>query len=610
MTIDMEFDDTPSREAAAERLHASVFLEAGAGTGKSTTLVSRIVNTITSDLDVDILQIAAITFTERAGAELRHRLRERLTQDLAKDPESEQLASALRSLDSATVGTIHSFAQRILRTHALSARLPLGFTVATGAEQLLDKRQRARAVIEHWVDTLPPGIIDTLASYGHSPVDLVPLIEALDEASLRLAPSAFEPGRLINTPRLCEQVADSFSALLGDAQRACSNSDDMLLNVMRASIPPLITLLRACDDDALIDEWRSIHDHHAVFTLGRGGAPTAWSGGTPAEWKARVKSLEPVLMSCLMAPLENAIRQALAVGWQVFAAARDYRASEGVIDFDGLLSRARDLLAGDREVRAQVHDEYRVLLVDEFQDTDPVQWELIRLITSDPDDSTKRPLPGRLIVVGDPKQAIYGFRGADIDTYRAALRLFSDATDPLGEVHPLVTNFRSVAPLLDWVNATFSRGMAGAPNQVAYAPLAIRHDPEHDAPGPAIVVLRDPEPVPDPTNPDKTLSISSMTLEPRLAAQEIARAIDSAWQVTDRDSTGGRAYVRQARFSDVAILYPARTGVDNLLEALDEAGVPYRSGDASLVFRRPCVAGLLAAVAVIDDPSRELDLWL
>lgn len=603
-------DDQHDREAAAQGLDASVFIEAGAGTGKSTTLVARIINTLSDAArDVDVSQIAAITFTERAGGELRSRLRSGLVEAATKSPGDARILGALERLDTATVGTIHSFAQTLLRTHALSAGLPLGFTMATGADASDARRQRARAVVEDWQTSLDDRNQHILSSYGIALTDLRGLVTEIDTAGLRLSDPAFAVPDEATAAGRQARVADAIDDLLRDAAESCSDHEDKVMVALRSGLPALADLLRDGDEDALLAEYATlVKGSHPAFKLGGGGSQKNWTGGSPKEWRDRAKAFEPDVLACLMAPADRAVRTALARAWLLLHQARDERARAGVLEFDDLLSMARDLLRDQPDVRRQVHDAFRVVLVDEFQDTDPVQWQLIRLITADPDDAHAEPmpLPGRLIVVGDPKQAIYSFRGADIDTYLQARALFEDESAPLGDVRSLSTNFRSVEPVLHQVNAIFGAAMSEASHQVDYADLGVRHRPDHPTPGPAVTVLRDPA---APEGVDPVPKVASMRLEPQLIAQEIARAVHDGWQITTPDDDRNRHYTAAAQFSDIAILYPARTGVPALLDALDDAGVPYRSADSGLVFARPAVLGILSAIAVIDDAACELDLW-
>ncbi len=161
----------------------------------------------------------------------------------------------------------------------------------------------------------------------------------------------------------------------------------------------------------------------------------------------------------------------------------------GALDFLDLLIKARDLVRDDAEVREQFRSRFRVLLVDEFQDTDPLQAELLRLLAGEGDESTLR--PGALFIVGDPKQSIYRFRRADVGAYRQ----ISDEFDAAGAVQvTLQTSFRSVPAIQRFVNAAFRPDMTGDRHslQADYVPLAASRD-EHPS-QPAVVALPVPRP--------------------------------------------------------------------------------------------------------------------
>ena len=594
--------DDAARAAASSDLASCLFIEAGAGTGKSSTLVSRILNTLRERPEVPIESIVAITFTERAGGELRHRLRTGLEQALRTDPDNPALRTALDHLDNAIVGTIHSFAQHLLRTHALSAGLPLGFTVISGAQARQARTARIRRAVETWSDTLDGTTITTLAAYDLGPTDLIPLLEATDDAALRLSDAAFDQGTGDHRAE-CTEVADQLNELLKAARAACGDPSDKLMGHIEDRVPALIDRLRRAELADLAREHAALTAAtvYPPFSFGPAGGKAAWGEGGAKEWRDRFKAMEPLIRQCVAGPMEEAVRRAMSVAWGSLKQVRREQIAAGEVGFDDLLRLARDLLQQDRAVRAHAHHDVRVLMVDEFQDTDPVQWDLIRLVTADPDDPAHSPLSGRLVVVGDPKQAIYSFRGANVGTYLMARAQFHGAGSAIGRIERLTTNFRSVAPVLDWVNAVFSAAMAASAHQVDYIPLDIAHRPHHADPGPAVTVVRAAV-----GSEDKVTE-----LEPRLIADRVRAAITQQWQVTTPDPEGrGRSYTRPAQFSDIAILYPARTGVPALLDALDAAGVPYRSADAGIVLTRPVVMGLLAALDVVNDPTAQLDLWL
>ncbi|MCX6413092.1 MAG: UvrD-helicase domain-containing protein, partial [Actinobacteria bacterium] len=387
MSAATELPDKSARDAASTLLGDNAFIEAGAGTGKSTTLVSRILNTITGPSPVSITSIAAITFTERAGAELRHRVRERMAKRLeaSNDTPADQqaLATALRDLDAAPIGTIHSFAQRILRTHALSARLPLGFAPATGADAADDERSRVRAAVEHLQTSLDAGTVAMLDAYGLSPYDLLDVLRRLDAAWLRLDDAAFA-SRGVDVNVLCSGVANDVEDFLLRARDECADPSDKLMVAFEERIPPVVALLRRADPVELAATAAETGGSHPLFKLGNAGGRGAWGDGGAKARRDDLKELAPSLQACLLSPLEGAVRTALAEAWGVMRAHREERARRGIVTFDELLSRARDLVRDDPDVRALLHAEFPLILVDEFQDTDPVQWELVRLITADP----------------------------------------------------------------------------------------------------------------------------------------------------------------------------------------------------------------------------------
>jgi len=152
----------------------------------------------------------------------------------------------------------------------------------------------------------------------------------------------------------------------------------------------------------------------------------------------------------------------------------DYKRQAALLDFDDLLHHARDLLIGNPAVRQALARRYPRILVDEFQDTDPLQAEILWLLCSEGDGSAlwtaRRLRPGSLFLVGDPKQAIYRFRGADVDTYLAAKRALL-AQDP-GSILEITANFRSLSPILEFANSRFQPLLSEAAGQPGFTPLA------------------------------------------------------------------------------------------------------------------------------------------
>jgi len=504
-------------------LKQNVFIEAGAGTGKTETIVRRIVNQLYLNTNLRMNQVAAITFTEKAAAELRVRFRKILLEDSKSgDPKGKLRATELlQNLDTALIGTIHSFAKSVLTEHSVAAGIPVGFRIAneTSSESL--RVTRSRTVVSNAYASLSAKDKQVFYEIGFDSKMMQEMVELMDQ---------------------------KFTRLVGGFNiDQANNQEDYQLAA--------INFINNC--------YQELKDQ-----------------------------------------MED-------------------RCQSGDIEFDDLLVLTLRLLQGDTQVREIVHNKVQVLVVDEFQDTDPVQWEIIKLVTSEPRGSSLKPLPGRLVVVGDPKQAIYAFRGGDINTYLAASTEFPE----FGIQLSLTSNFRSVRGVLDFVNRAFRDDVdvdvLNPLNMgVDYQALDNIHDPEHPDSGPQVVLLKNPSEESfiaetGVENPDeKTLNkvkrdFDYVAFEMKNTALAIRKAIDEQWQVTDKGHAIGyqRVYSRAANFGDVCVLVPVRTHLKTLLKEFESAGVPYRSTDPSIVYNRPLIAGIRDAIAVIAKSDDQAKVW-
>ena len=272
------------------------------------------------------------------------------------------------------------------------------------------------------------------------------------------------------------------------------------------------------------------------------------------------------------------------------------RRQAGTADFDDLLIWSRDLVRDNPLVRDYFHRRFPRILVDEFQDTDPIQAELVMRITANQDAAdwrTLRPAPGHLFVVGDPKQSIYRFRRADIAVYDE-LRRGSLAAG----VRHITQNFRSVPSVLDWANRVFDRVLVEkAGVQPANVPLTpVPPDVPEQRPG--VVAVHG--------SGGGSLSAAEIRGEEGLL---LARTIDRAvnhehWPVRDR-RTG---HQRPCEYSDVAILIPSRTDIEAYTEPLDALHIPYRMEGGTRLYDRQEVRDLVAALHAIDDPNDRISL--
>jgi ATP-dependent exoDNAse (exonuclease V) beta subunit len=580
--------DHPARRLIAEDTARTLFVEAGAGSGKTRSLTDRVVTLVLRDR-VPLSAVAAVTFTERAGAELRDRLRAEFekawrTARSTADPDQERLAGeALDDLDGAAIGTLHSFAQRILTTHPIEAGLP-------PLVEVLDEVASSVAFDERWSvmqrrllddEALSPALLLALSA-GVTLDRLRSLTRALGGSWDLIEDRVLADGRPEVRLPDPEGIIESARSLATRADE-CSSADDRFLG-------------RLTDLADWYHRAVAIDDGADMFVHLNGAAALRFSYGRKQNWP----DLEGLRDECrqwqsevaaLTAEFANATLRPLAfwIAERVLEAAAD-RTAEGRLEFHDLLVLARRLLRQSAEVRGALQRDYRVVLLDEFQDTDPIQLELAVRIAGgrdagDPDWSKVQVPPGSLFVVGDPKQSIYRFRRASIGTYLRAQEWF-------GETVSLTTNFRAVAPVVDWVNEVFGRLIEPHPGaQPEYRPLHAFRDGR--GAGPAVAVLG-VDPHEDGPNADQMRE-----REARDVAAAIGTALSEGWTVQDRRAPGWRPI----RLGDIAILIPARTSLPFLEDALETAAIPFSAESSSLVYQAGEVRDLLAAARTLADPT-------
>ena len=268
------------------------------------------------------------------------------------------------------------------------------------------------------------------------------------------------------------------------------------------------------------------------------------------------------------------------------------KAALGALDFDDLLIRVREL-CNNAAALDELRQRYRYILVDEFQDTDPVQAEIVYLLAGEPGGrGAPEPAPGKLFIVGDPKQSIYRFRKADIEMYERVKERLSKS----GELLSITQNFRSVPGIVEWVNDTFSEIMQ--PGSSGFQPRyeAIHADRKGEG---APVMLLDLE-------LDEENSKAGAVRERE--GQAIARLIHwlTGGGMTVKDSKTGE--VRPVRGGEIAVIYPGTTGIDHYEEPLRAENIPYIVAGGKLYYTREEIRDLATAIWAIEDPYDPLAL--
>jgi ATP-dependent exoDNAse (exonuclease V) beta subunit len=586
--------DEASRERIRTDLRANLFVEAGAGSGKTTMLVERVLALVAAG--VPLAGIAAITFTEKAASELRDRLRTALV-DGAEAPGTSpevrfRYAGALDEIDGAPIGTLHAFAQRLLREHPLDVGLPPAIEVLDELASEIAFDRRWRDHVQRLLDDrhLERSLLLAAAAEVRLPQlrDLARAFAAeWDLVAEQVDPDPPEPPRLDPSA-----VVAAVRALVAARQGV---ADDDRLSQRVDELGAWAATLDTDDELAVLAALRRMPSTRVAAT----GAWRAWgSRDAIRDVRVGVQELER-LRDEVVQPVLHAALHHLAAALRAFTLeGATTRQAAGALEFHDLLVLARDLLRrDDGRVHAVLRERYRCLLVDEFQDTDPIQLELaVRLAAAvsgaGSDWWALTPEPGRLFLVGDPKQSIYRFRRADIAMYlRARDRLGADRV-------VLDANFRTVEPIIGWVNHVFATLITPVPDaQPEYQPLQATRAAldEH----PAVAVLG----VTPHVGP--LLADELRAREAADVAAAVRLALDEGWLVHDAEVPGER---RPARPGDITILLPARTSLPALEEALEAAGLPYRTESSSLVYAAPEIRALLLTLRALADPTDELSL--
>jgi ATP-dependent exoDNAse (exonuclease V) beta subunit len=382
--------------------HGSVFVAAGAGTGKTAVLVERFVRAVVEDgLDVDSLLV--ITYTERAAGELRARIRtallERGRADLALE------------LDGAWVSTIHGFCRRLLGAYPLAAGVDPSFRVLDEPQALVLQAEAFQTALERFCAVDEPDRWRLLATYG-----AVGLRQMLVEVYTTLRSAGRE---LVLEPAARAPLAERIEALREAA--AGLREDGGATDTQRAAAGAALELLEAA---SLPERLLSLGDLKT-----RGPRAAAFSEARDALVAAALEELA--------ARDRELLQELLATFARAYADAKD---AESAVDFEDLQLRARDLLRDDPAIRARERERFRSVMVDEFQDTNRLQTELLDLLC----DGTE----ADLLVVGDEFQSIYGFRHADVAVFR-------ERRSAASTVLPLTRNHRSRPEVLAAVNELF-----------------------------------------------------------------------------------------------------------------------------------------------------------
>ncbi len=593
---------------------ADVAVTAGAGTGKTRTLVARYLSLLLDDLP--LRSIVAITFTKKAAREMRNRVREEVRRYLdsgALDGRARQHWRAVYdALDAARIGTIHSLCSELLRHHPAEAGIDPRFDTLDEAQAALLQAQAVEAALAWAADDARAvrlfadfGVDDLRQSLAGMLSKRLDVAEARDRLGADVWP-AWE-ARLVRPLRAFVEdaaVQAEFAGLLavranGTLARAESAGD--------ALAPQLRETLRLWDEIAAAraaGDWAGVSARLAPLrdTLKQKGRKGNWA---PADPKAAIKALQvhydEQLADYVGQGLDLALDRELATAIlpellrlydRALTFYNEARAARQALDFDDLEAGALALLREHPAVAATWQQEVLALLVDEFQDTNARQRDLLDLLDGG---------AGKRFIVGDGKQSIYRFRGADVTVFREERQTIAGR----GAAYALATSYRAHRALIAGLNALLAPvlGAEEDPARPYIEPFAaLAHHRETPAAGlhPPFIELH--------------LGAGSKTggaldkAADALAARLVALVEGAGITLEGRDPDTGQRCARPLDYGDVAILCRASSAFSTYENALERAGIPFLTVAGRGFYERPEVRDVLNALRALDDPTDDLTL--
>ncbi|MBN1289127.1 MAG: UvrD-helicase domain-containing protein [Actinobacteria bacterium] len=606
--------DGKAREQIKTLLDRNILVEAAAGTGKTTGMMERMVALLVSG-KCRTGTIAAVTFTRKAAAELRSRFQIALEKAAsgAEGEEKENAERALSEIDRAFIGTIHSFCARLLRERPVEAGVDLEFSEIEEEDDMLLRSEAWQLYIAGLIADDPGGMVSEWERLGLNP-------DELESAFIKFAnypdivewPDACETGPSFSeeadrTERYAGFMNGHKNKLPRDAQK-----DKLIPKYKR--IPRVVSHLTDLGDP------RELYYLMLMFDANPGVVQRVWAetGNYEKEDARREKDRWDAFREETARPVIDAWSEArYPVVLKAFHQAKEIydrmRGERGVLNFADLLMKAAALLRENAHVREYFQRRFTHLLVDEFQDTDPIQAEVMLLLTSsDPEETDYRncaPKPGSLFVVGDPKQSIYRFRRADIEIYNEVKKVIEETG---GLVVQLYTNFRSTGKIIDWVNDVFSpdgagegtgeNGMLKFPGKPtaqspSYIPLERAPGVEREGGFDGLYELVIPE-----ENGKRELAVE---YEADRIARTIRAAIDSGMTVTRTARELESGVKPQLDYSDFLIISRNKKDLAGYAAKLDCLRIPNQVTGSSLLSDVPELKLLhrfLEAVLKPDDP--------
>ncbi len=566
-------------QVAAIGAHVPMILvSAGAGSGKTRVLTERYFRLLEGDkLTTD--QILTLTFTRKAAQEMRERIARRL--------EADGRIAERRKLPRAPIGTLHAFCERLLREHAMRAGVDPNFTLLDDAEtQTLQEESLDQVFNDLWESNDPFEKMELgrlLLDYRQDDLR-AGLLNIYRNARTRgLEIASITPDTVISpviAAMNAKKSIEDYLALSGTPNWEAKKRE------MAVALASLESLFNTSAEEISWDEYSRASQALSAFT-GTGGPKD-----TAKERRDALKIAYGEWLAAMLSVLATGYLTAFTVLLQRFADIFNYAKEEqGLLDFEDLLLLTRKLLQTDDDTRTYLQGKYRQVMVDEFQDTNPLQFDIVRALSG----------VGNLFVVGDVKQAIYGFIGSDISVFLGHEQNVLKQPDDKALRVAMHTNYRSRPEVLEPINAIFSS---------IWREQALGEGFHYEALDAGAAFNTKDEPA---------VELAWFAAEDKESA-EMMREREAAWiarrilqitgrigaqplQLTGRAEEQGELTAVSTDYRDVIMLFRSASNIDIYERALRETGIPYYTVRGKGYYQSREVQDLLALLRVLDNTS-------
>lgn len=613
---------TPEQHDAIHIHDKNLIVVAGAGSGKTRVLVERYLQLLDNNPDWKLNALVAITFTREAAFEMRNRVRISLEENVAKPIDDDQLsrwAQLLSEMDTARIDTIHGLCVTILRANAAQAGIDPKFEVVDEVDATI----LLEDIVSDILQDLDAPLTELFSAYESSKI-----IDSLTRANLINADFKAVPD---NPDELLKTWYTEWAQIIIDTRQALLNSE-VVHQVLGRGYPADDKLgalaIQYCDyldhianqNDAQ-ELYNLMNDCYTNGAVGNKGSASAW-GGKEAKQEAAnqlrdVRDLIGDLLGRIGEPLNKLDQETarLLPLWydlllKVQTAYRNHKRDNSLLDFDDL-ERITAKLLQDKEVQKRYRNaEFKHLLVDEFQDTNKLQWEIIQSLAS-------LDHGGSLFVVGDPKQSIYQFRGADVSVFNNVRDEI--ATNTAGQEVPLSQSFRTHQRLVDQFNELFSRILVqdeASPVKDFEVVLDKRMTAaRQESPEQPVLecLLLDYNERDEQGEYVRSGNRNSKNRYPaddmrRWEAYELAQHINAI--ITEKRPVFDKEYreYREAGYGDVAILFQSMSNVNLYESVFKSLGIPFMTVAGRGYYSRQEVWDMLDLLRTLHNPADNLSL--